>query len=234
MNESVLLWKVEKAVKWALDIAADDSHGYSQYNRWGNPDYDCSSFVISAFEQAGIPLKTNGATYTGNMLAVCKKCGFKAVNINDRKRGDILLNVNHHTAIYLGDGKLVHASRDENGGIAGKNGGDNDGKEICVRTYYSYPWNYCLRYEEASTNEPNTNSKATGGTNVNTRTIKQGMQGEDVRSLQILLNSKNNAGLKTDGIAGALTCEAIKNFQKVKGLVPDAIAGEKTWNAIIN
>ena len=47
---------IEKAVKWAENTAADDSHGYSQYNRWGNPDYDCASFVISAFRSAGFYL----------------------------------------------------------------------------------------------------------------------------------------------------------------------------------
>lgn len=53
-----------------IDIANDDSHGYDQDNRWG-PDYDCSSFVISGFEQAGIQLETNGATYTGDLKSGC-------------------------------------------------------------------------------------------------------------------------------------------------------------------
>lgn len=39
---------VENAISWAVSIANDNSHGYSQQSRWG-PDYDCSSFVISAF-----------------------------------------------------------------------------------------------------------------------------------------------------------------------------------------
>ena len=34
-------------VEWAKNIAADDSHGYSQPRRNGNPDYDCSSLVLS-------------------------------------------------------------------------------------------------------------------------------------------------------------------------------------------
>ena len=42
---------IENAISWALGIADDDSHGYSQLQnrRWGNPDYDCSTFVITAF-----------------------------------------------------------------------------------------------------------------------------------------------------------------------------------------
>ena len=32
-------------VDWAVSVAKDDKHGYSQPNRGGDPDYDCSSFV---------------------------------------------------------------------------------------------------------------------------------------------------------------------------------------------
>ena len=55
---------VESAISWAVSIANDNSHGYSQINRWG-PDYDCSSLVISAFRNAGVDV--GAATYTGNM-----------------------------------------------------------------------------------------------------------------------------------------------------------------------
>ena len=44
---------VEQAISWAISIANDNSHGYSMTSRWG-PDYDCSSFVISAFRNAGV------------------------------------------------------------------------------------------------------------------------------------------------------------------------------------
>ncbi len=55
---------VESAISWALSIANDNSHGYSQRSRWG-PDYDCSSLVIAAFKNAGVNVGT--ATYTRNM-----------------------------------------------------------------------------------------------------------------------------------------------------------------------
>lgn len=57
---------IDDAVKWAVAIANDDAHGYDQSNRQ-DPDYDCSSFVISAWEVAGIGVKANGATTTSNM-----------------------------------------------------------------------------------------------------------------------------------------------------------------------
>ena len=40
-------------VDWAVSIAKDDKHGYSQPNRGGDPDYDCSSFVWAALHHAG-------------------------------------------------------------------------------------------------------------------------------------------------------------------------------------
>ncbi len=44
--------RVEAAIQWAISIANDDSHGYSQSNRNG-PNYDCSSFVSTAFKNGG-------------------------------------------------------------------------------------------------------------------------------------------------------------------------------------
>ena len=62
------------------NLAKDDSHGYDQTYRWGEKgDYDCSSATITAWEKAGVPVKSNGATYTGNMYSVFTKLGFKDV-----------------------------------------------------------------------------------------------------------------------------------------------------------
>ena len=148
--------KVETYTQLAINIANDNSHGYSQVHRWNNPDFDCSSLVIYCVEKSGIPVKTKGATYTGNMLNVFKKCGFKDVTskVNLKtgsglKRGDILLNPSHHTEIYIGNGKNVGAHIDEKGGVTGTKIGDNTGKEICTNNYYNYPWKYVLRYAES-------------------------------------------------------------------------------------
>jgi LysM repeat protein len=70
------------------------------------------------------------------------------VNPKNLKRGDILLNEKHHTAIYVGDGNIVHASLNEKGGIYGGQTGDQTGKEICVRSYYDRPWDLVLRYPD--------------------------------------------------------------------------------------
>ena len=151
--------KVSKAVDYMKVIANDPKHGYSQLSRWGSPDtysdYDCSSLVISAYEAAGIKVKTAGATYTGNMYNAFIKCGFKDVtkdiNLSTGKgltAGDVLLNHANHTAMMISGTQLAQASIDEKGGIMGGKVGDQTGQEINIRSYYNYPWNCVLRFPE--------------------------------------------------------------------------------------
>ncbi len=146
--------KTDKAVEWICAMAADNAHGYDQNGRWG-PDYDCSSLVISAWEQAGTMVKSRGATYTGNMRPVFLRCGFEDVTGSvdlpsgaGLRRGDVLLNVTHHTAMYIGGGQLVHAAGNERGGAAGGRTGDQTGGEITARSYYNFPWDCVLRLRE--------------------------------------------------------------------------------------
>ena len=97
----------DNAVAWAAAIANDDSHGYDQGSRWG-PDYDCSSLVISAWKQAGVPLT---CTYTGNMRQDMLARGFTDVTARvdlttgaGLMAGDVLLHETQHTALYIGNG----------------------------------------------------------------------------------------------------------------------------------
>lgn len=64
--------KIEKAVTWALAIANDNTHGYDQQYRWG-PDYDCSSLIISAWQQAGVPVKNKGSCLY-RKYEICVSC----------------------------------------------------------------------------------------------------------------------------------------------------------------
>lgn len=137
--------KVSAYINWAVAMANDNSHGYSQINRWG-PDYDCSSFVVSALKAAGFYV--GGATYTGNMVSELTKYGFKYyTDLNKLKAGDILWvhnNSHQHTEIFIGGGQVVGATSSETGGIDGKRG-DQNGREIRVGGYYNMPWSGFLR-----------------------------------------------------------------------------------------
>ena len=134
----------EDAMDWAKKIAADDAYGYSQASRWGETkQYDCSSFVISAYKEAGIDV--GGATYTGNMRSEMTKHGFEWIpgdpDVNSLQPGDIVLDEDAHTEMYVGNGKLLGAHDNFNGST-----GDPSGREISVKDYYSHPWDGVLRY----------------------------------------------------------------------------------------
>ena len=160
-EEEKNMTKTEKAIRQMETWAKGDSHGYDQDYRWGEKgDYDCSSAVIQAWQNAGVPVKSGGATYTGDMKNVFLKNGFKDItaSVNREtgtglKRGDVLLNEAHHVAMYCGAGKEVEASINEKGTAHGGQPGDQTGKEFLIRSYRNYPWDCILRYSESNVTE---------------------------------------------------------------------------------
>ncbi len=59
------------------------------------------------------------------------------------------------------------------------------------------------------------------------------MTGEDVKLLQQRLNTLGFNPGSEDGVYGAKTVEAVKRYQRIKGLKIDGIVGEITWNSLI-
>lgn len=182
--------KITDAIEVAKRWAADPAHGYDQTHRWG-PDYDCSSFLISVWEEVGVGVKGYGATWTGNMRSAFLKAGFvdvtAACELNmgaGLEAGDILLNESYHTEMYLGDGTLVGAASNEFGGITGGQSGDQTGGEIRIRPWYRYShgWDCVLRYAGEDVSKTETTTPTTPpeplvtDTNVggNTYVIRQG------------------------------------------------------------
>lgn len=170
--EAAIDSRVEKAISWAIDTANDDTHGYSQEGRTG-PDYDCSSFVSTAFKKGGF--NVSGSLGTGNMKDSFVKKGFTVYKKGSvsLKRGDIMLRPatssrGGHTELYIGDNKCVAAhsgTTDSYGKYSnGEKKGDQTGKEIEVRSKNSCSfckkadYTYILRYNGSSDDSSSKNS----------------------------------------------------------------------------
>lgn len=125
------------------------------------------------------------------------------------------MNVNHHTAIALGNGTLVHAASSENGEKYGTPG-DQTGREICVRSYYNRPWDCVLRFVEEATPEPTPTPSKEIKVMVEIRQIQAGAKGADVKTLQSILNAKANARLVIDGDFGSNTKNAVREYQRTR------------------
>ena len=135
---------IRKAVKFMIDTANDNKHGYDQTNRNG-ADYDCSSLIGTALHEAGFDVSPY--SWTGNLEKQLRDAGFvdcKAPWLP----GDIHLKTGHHVVMSISSRQIAHASINEKGTITGGKTGDQTGNEICIRNYYEYPggWDVHLRY----------------------------------------------------------------------------------------
>lgn len=227
--------KTEKATQQMEAWAKDNSHGYDQAYRWGQRgDYDCSAAVIQAWENAGVPVKSAGATFTGNIKSVFLQNGFS--NVTNKvnlasgaglKRGDVLLNERNHVAMFCGDGKEVEASINEFGGVTGGQPGDQTGTEFLIRPYRNYPWDCVLRYDADNTTREDVYM-------FEFEKIQYGDTGNTVRLAQILLRGYRIKGedgkeLVIDGSFGGNVRYATKAFQKAKKLPVTGVWDKATW-----
>ncbi len=138
---------VNSAMAWGIRTADDDSHGYSQGDRWG-PNYDCSSLVISAYAAAGIPLQEYGANNTYTLKNACLESGkFEwiegPIDTSSLQPGDLILDESSHVEMYVGNGNTLGAHDNYDGGD-----GDSTGTEIDIAPL-SMGWWYpsgVLRY----------------------------------------------------------------------------------------
>lgn len=149
------------AVEFAVGIANDNDHGYSQrirslYEINVPKSFDCSSLTLTAYYYAFLK---NGLTqqarylkehcsYTGNMLEMLN-CGFEVVAKNQTAhaqmiKGDLELNTTHHVAMAIDKDNIVHA-RSSEGTTDTK---DNSGNEIRTQPWYLYShgWTRRLRF----------------------------------------------------------------------------------------
>lgn len=89
--------KVEIVISFAM---AQQGKRYV-FGTKGPSTYDCSGLVLAAYSQIGIILYH----YTGVMITKGK-----SVARSDLQRGDLIFPSTQHVQIYLGNGKVIHAS----------------------------------------------------------------------------------------------------------------------------
>lgn len=149
------------AVSFAVNIANDNSHGYSQkirslYEINTPKSFDCSSLALTAYYYAFLKngltkqaryLKEN-CSYTGNMLKMLN-AGFEVVARNQTThakmiKGDLELNTTHHVAMAIDKNNIVHARSSERT----TNTRDDSGNEIRTQPWYLYShgWTHRLRF----------------------------------------------------------------------------------------
>lgn len=219
----------ELAVKWAIDTANDNSHGYdnTKGSRGGTPDYACSSFVGAAYKFAGVDLPAPETIYTASMNKIFTPKGFKKIisGINFKtgkglELGDIPVAPGKHTEIYVGNGKLAGARGNANSGKP-ENGkaGDQSGSEIAVSAYWNYPWSFVLRY----VGNNSTSSETTSTTYIvqaGSFTVKA-----NAEALVKKLKSKEfNAIVKTSGSNYIVQCGSFSVKENAEALKDKLIA----------
>jgi len=165
--------RIEEAISWAIEIANDDLHGYSQgagIDRYTDsregPDYDCSSFVYHALQNAGFDIigqwrknpecysRYNGEQYSGDAdtiwtdlqsLGGWTKYSWREVK-NNLQRGDILCTPKKHVAFYIGRGKTVEARGVHNPRGRGSYTTGDQGGEIDIYNAQGRGWIEVYRY----------------------------------------------------------------------------------------
>ena len=224
----------DDAVEFAVNIANDNNHGYSQrirslYEINDPKSFDCSSLVCTAFYYAFLK---NGLTtqarylkehcsYTGNMLEMLN-CGFEVVARNQTahvqmQKGDIELNTTHHTALAIDKDNIVHA-RSSEGTTDTK---DNSGNEIRTQPWYLYShgWTHRLRFTgngidftalTTDTDKPAVKpTTPTGGKYMfEPKTVKAGDKNTSVLLLQEILRARGFKGKNGKSLKLTWTADA--------------------------
>ncbi len=121
---------------FAREIAEDDTHGYSQARRVGNPDYDCSSLVSHCLVEAGYKVTDYGTTVT--LWHELEAAGFEKHSWKDAaelEEGDIVFHYKgeQHVEFYCGDGRTLGA-HGTGYAVGDEAPGDQTGKEISETT----------------------------------------------------------------------------------------------------
>lgn len=132
----------------------------------------------------------------------------------------VLVFMNNHVGVYIGNGEVIEAR--------GRSYGVQKTK-LNSRPWVN--WGYCPYITYTEPVKPVVSTKVT----VELTELSKGSKGAEVKTLQRLLvalgYSIGSAGV--DGDFGNATYNAVIKFQKAKGLSADGIVGKYTWTALL-
>jgi len=63
--------------------------------------------------------------------------------------------------------------------------------------------------------------------------LRQGSRSGYVKTVQLLLNAYDDAGLAVDGVFGPATDKAVRAYQRSRGLAVDGVVGPQTWAQLV-
>jgi cell wall-associated NlpC family hydrolase len=108
--------------------------GEADAARWGNPGWDCSSFVSGVYKQLGINLTPYTDAAYGETQAIDPKAARPGDIIFYKGGSSAQPNIAyHHMGIYLGGGKVLDAEYDGGVGVHDINAPDPNGKGWEIR-----------------------------------------------------------------------------------------------------
>lgn len=179
--------------------------------KWiGHRVADCSGLVLWAVKQFGETVFhgsnsqfRKNCSVTGRLVSGAREDG------QELKPGTLVFKTKngdrYHVGVYVGD-TVIEAHGTYHGVItSGIEEWDEFGELSCVNYY---------------------------GGGLSVRVLKRGCSGEDVKQLQDFLNDHGFDCGRADGIFGEKTEDAVKAYQREKGLKADGVAGEETLAAM--
>ncbi len=188
-------------------------------------------------EYGGAKYQSNGVPDidTEQMIAVCSGVSSDFSNI---EVGEVVW-MKGHIGVYIGNGLAVECTPAWKNmvqitavlNIGAKSG--YNGRRWTKHGKLPY-----VKYEKETTTTT-TETKEWGECKVNVKVLKKGAKGEAVKALQALLigygykMTSGNVTYGVDGSFGGATDQAVRAFQKDKGLDADGSVGPATWAKLL-
>ena len=168
--------KVDRYINRAVEIANDDTVGYSITSRDLNPNVDSMSFIYYSLLQSGVINKMAFAFDNNSIRGILPTIGFEEFTYKetDLQRGDIMYDPNSgHAGIFMGAEKEVAAYKNMD-----NQDGDSSGKEVTVSAFSNSAYNYKYIYRLQKMKADDVDNHASYG--VASGSVKAKYKGTDI------------------------------------------------------